>query len=355
MTIAESSALIREDNMDESRAMYRTRTAASLADLGQVLGEWSTKGHPEAEAAGKAGNSWFTPESITQSFAGIAHMLRPEALQQWLAGVMPTSEPKRIGIVMAGNLPLVGFHDLVCVLAAGHNATVKLSSQDEAMPKLVVAALAKIDPAMAAQVQFVERLKEIDAVIATGGDNTARYFHQYFGKYPHIIRRNRNSVAILSGQESQEEIEQLGADIFSYFGMGCRSVSTLFMPKSFALERLDKGWQAHMPLTMFHKYANNLDYYKSIYLLNQDTFWDLGMVLLKGSEGTASPIAVLNLVEYEQLEGIDAWVAKHQEGLQVITSRSAWYPDSIPFGQSQKPELWDYADKVDTISFLASL
>jgi len=332
-----------------------TQTATSLAALGHVLGKWAKEGHPEAEAAGKAGNPWFTPESIQQSFAGVAYMLRPEALQQWLANVSPTSAPKRIGIVMAGNLPLVGFHDLVCVLASGHQAIVKLSSQDEALPKLVVGALANIDPQFASNVTFVERLKEIEAVIATGGDNTARYFHQYFGKYPHIIRKNRNSVAILSGQESQEELELLGQDIFSYFGMGCRSVSTLFMPKGFELERLDKGWQAFLPLTLFHKYANNLDYYKSIYLLNQDTFWDLGMVLLKGSEGTASPIAVLNLMEYEQLEEIDAWVAQHQESLQVLTSRNAWYPASIEFGQSQKPELWDYADKVDTMAFLSSL
>lgn len=313
--------------------------------------------HEVAELALKARNenSWFTLENVARALTETTNYLNKSKLETWLASYSPVIIPKNIGLVLAGNIPLVGFHDILCVLLSGHNAVVKRSSKDTVLLMYLMEKLEIISPSLASRVSFVERLTEIDAIIATGSDNTARYFHHYFSKYPHIIRKNRSSVGIINGEEASKDLENLGTDIFSYFGLGCRNVSKLFVPQGYKFDFFFECIAPFFTVIDHHKYNNNYDYNKSVLLVNSEPHYDNGFLLLQEYNALVSPISVLFYEQYRSSTELDARIDSFNDKLQCIVSNGGWYPDSIAMGQAQMPELWDYADKVDTMEFLCSL
>jgi hypothetical protein len=299
-------------------------------------------------------NSWFTPESVRHAFRGVSHFLDEYNLRLWLSKYSLHSTVKKVvGVVMAGNIPLVGFHDLLCILISGHKIQMKLSSKDTVLMKFVTEALVRIEPSIKNEIAIVEQLKNFDAVIATGSDNSGRYFNYYFSKYPNIIRKNRSSCAILTGFESDEELRELGNDVFSYFGLGCRNVSKVYVPKEFDFSKLLKNWQVYDKVMLHHKYHNNYDYQKSILLVNREEFFDSGFIILQESEKLVSPISVLYYEFYDEWTSLIEKLNQHREKIQVIVGNVE--QAHVRIGQSQYPAVWDYADQVDTLKFLESL
>lgn len=288
-------------------------------------------------------NAWFTASNCELALRGILKFLVKDNLERWVSTYTFAEDPKTVGVVMAGNIPLVGFHDMLCVLISGHHLAAKLSSQDTALMRFVIEQLIRIEPAFKAYITLVERMNDVQAVIATGSDNTARHFEYYFRSVPHIVRRNRSSIAILHGNETDEQLIALGRDVFSYFGLGCRNVSKLYVPKNFDFPRLLGLWERYNDVFNHHKYANNYDYNKSILLINGTPHFDNGFALLTENTGMVSPISV---VYYETGEP-DLTSQK----IQCVVSAEG----SVPFGKSQEPELSDYADRVDTLKFLTGL
>jgi hypothetical protein len=287
----------------------------------------------------------------------IAAMLNKRDLEKWLQNESGNAELKMrsIGLILAGNIPIVGFHDILCVLASGHKALIKLSSQDQKFIPYILEKLIEIEPAFERQISFIDRLKDFDAVIATGSNNTSRYFDYYFSKVPHIIRKNRNSVAVLNGQESREDLKALGHDIFDYFGLGCRNVSKLYVPKDYVFEEFFESIEEFKSVADHHKYNNNYDYNKSIFLVNLDKHLDNGFILLKEDSRFVSPLAVLYYEEYHNIEQLGSELIKNEDLIQCIVSNSKLPLSTVPFGQSQCPGLFDYADGVDTMKFLREL
>ncbi|MBM3437012.1 MAG: acyl-CoA reductase, partial [Bacteroidetes bacterium] len=254
------------------------------------------------------------------------------------------------------NIPLVGFHDFLCVLMSGNRIIGKLSSDDNKLLPMISKKLIEFEPGLENYITLTEsKLENIDAVIATGSNNTSRYFGYYFGKYPHIIRKNRNGIAVLGGHETNADLEKLGKDIFLYFGMGCRSVSKLYIPKGYSFDRLLQSLEKFRFVTDHHKYTNNYEYYKSIFLINGDPHFDNGFLLLKQDRAYASPPAVLFYEEYDDLKLLLQRIRNDFQEIQCIVSNLDQLNDAIPFGSAQKPELWDYADGVDTMEFLLNL
>ena len=307
-------------------------------------------------ASAKQYNAWFTPESTAQAVEAIAKMLNESDLEKWMGEYHDKSDKqKAIGLILAGNIPLVGFHDILCVLASGNKALIKLSSQDKLLTPYILNKLVEIEPAFAEQFEFIERLKDFDAVIATGSNNTSRYFDYYFSKVPNIIRKNRNSIAVLNGTESKEELHALGNDIFDYFGLGCRNVSKVFAPKGYKFDTFFESIEDFKSIADHHKYNNNYDYNKSIFLVNMDKHLDNGFLLVKEDERFASPLAVLYYEEYESIEEVDKKLFEQKDQIQCIISNETLSIETLGFGQSQCPALWDYADGVDTMGFLRGL
>jgi len=305
-------------------------------------------------------NPWFTRESLMLALKGIAVMLEEEVLQKWLhAYDIKASGPgseRTVGLVLAGNIPLVGFHDLMSVLASGHMVLAKASSKDARLIKKVAEILTSLDPSMGRRIRFSEdKLGGLDAVIATGSNNSARYFNYYFRDIPHIIRKNRNGVAVLSGNESKNDLAALGEDIFTYFGMGCRNVTKLYIPETYDLKILLGVLDAFHHLYQHHKYGNNVDYYRSIYLMNQDSILDNGVLLLKEDTSIASPVGVVFYERYSDIALIQEELIAHRQEIQCIVSASPDIEGAILPGSTQTPMPWDYADGVDTIRFLMEL
>lgn len=300
-------------------------------------------------------NAWFTPENVRDALSGIAFMLEKEKLIKWLK-MYPDSnfepqEAKKVGIVMAGNIPLVGFHDLMSVLISGNHAVIKLSSSDNRLWPYLFDFLNLIEPEYKNRITIVEdKLKGFDAVIATGSNNTARYFDYYFGKYPNIIRKNRNGVAVISGKETEEELKRLARDIFSFFGLGCRNVSKIYIPEEYDLDLIFKQLYDYNPIINHHKYANNFDYNRTVMMLNQDDILENGFVIFKNAIEIASPLACVFYERYSDQNKLKNELDLRSEEIQCIVSSK-----DIPFGHSQEPELWDYADGVDTLAFLGGL
>ncbi|WP_412467905.1 acyl-CoA reductase [Pedobacter sp. KLB.chiD] len=303
----------------------------------------------------ESANAWFTQENIKKSILSFAEMLNESDLALWFQSVQFSASPKKVGLILAGNIPLVGLHDILCVLATGNIALIKLSSSDDKLIKIVLAGLVNIEPAFADRIEYVERLKDFDAVIATGSNNSSRYFDYYFGKVPNIIRKNRNSVAVLDGTESKEDIQKLGADIFDYFGLGCRNVSKIYFPKGYNVAHLYEGIENNNQIINHFKYQNNYDYNKSIYLVNAAKHFDNGFLLLKEDENLASPLAVLYYEEYENLQDVEDKLKDKAADIQCVVTQSPINIASFDFGQSQHPKLWDYADNVNTVEFLNNL
>ena len=300
-------------------------------------------------------NGWFTQEFVRMALQDWAEALQKDKLESWLNPYQfkENLEQKRVGVVMAGNLPLVGFHDYLSVLLSGHQLVAKLSSDDSHLLPLLNKILAIINPDLAAQACFTKaQLKNFDAVIATGSNNTARYFEYYFSKYPHIIRKNRNGIAVIDGRETEEELLALSKDIMSYFGLGCRSISKLYIPKGYELKLLFKAMEAYQYFENHSKYYNNYEYNKAIYLVNKEMHRDNGFLLMKEDSSFASPISVLYYEEYSSLSELNDFLKLKKDQIQCVIGHSDEYLD---FGQGQYPALNDYADGVDTMAFLVGL
>lgn len=305
-------------------------------------------------------NAWFTPASVSRAVKAISTMLNEDDLTTWLNGYDlegESSATKKVGLILAGNIPLVGFHDVLCVLTSGHHALIKASTQDARLIKQVLQILIGIEPGFADQFSFIERLTDFDAVIATGSNNTSRYFEYYFGKVPNIIRKNRNSIALLTGNEHAGQLNRLGHDIFDYYGLGCRNVSKLLVPKGYILNHFFESIESYQPIIHHHKYNNNYDYNKSIYLVNRDKHFDNGFLLVKDDKRMVSPLAVLFYEEYEDLQSAEDLLNTEAEKIQCVVTAATPNISSqiVDFGQSQQPALGDYADGVDTMAFLVGL
>lgn len=300
-------------------------------------------------------NGWATEENVRHAFASWGAQLTPTSIATWTAAYPELNTPRApqrvVGLILAGNVPLVGLHDVLCVWVSGHRARVKTSSQD---PELIPALLQVLDhfaPGTAEQVHFsADKLGEVDAMIATGSTNTARYFEHYFGHLPRIVRRSRVSVAVLDGTESEAELEALGEDVFRYFGLGCRNVAKLFVPQDFDLDRVFKGLYPWHPIVNHKKYGNNYDYTRALWLLDRVDFLENGFVLLKEDAALASPVSAVFYERYSDINALDARLAEQAEQVQCRVGHG-----HVPFGQAQQPQLSDYADGVDTMRFLLEL
>ena len=328
----------------------------AFGTVGRILQNMRPSERATLYQGARAENSWFTEDTIELALQGLQRYLDETKLQQWTQGLPPLpATVKKIGVVMAGNIPLVGFHDFLTVLISGHILWAKLSSQDSFLLKYIAHILLEIEPRFQESLVFAERLNDVNAIIATGSDNSSRYFEYYFAKYPHIIRKNRTSVAVLNGEESEEELYALGQDVFQYYGLGCRNVSKLYIPANYSLEPLMDTWQSYQSVLNHHKYHNNYDYIKSIYLVNGEPMYDTGFMLLRKSSDLVSPIATVFYEQYQNEADLTQVLIAQQPKIQCIVSQDGWFPDSIPFGQAQQPELWDYADGVDTLAFVNGL
>lgn len=327
-------------------------------DLLTRLGQYLLSNDPQWQAVKERAereNGWFTAEFIEKATDSIARQfLQKEALENWSHAYNLADEPvvrKNIGIVMAGNLPLVGFHDWLCCFITGHNAVIKLSSKDAVLLKHLLAALTEWEPEMNHYYQFSDFLKGCDAYIATGSNNSAGYFDYYFSKYPNIIRRNRTSVAVLTGNETTEELTALADDVHLYFGLGCRNVTKLYTPQDYDFVPLLEAFRKYSYLADHHKYKNNYDYNLAIQMLNKKFYMTNSSILLIEETGFFSPISQLHYEFYQpsQLTGLmNSLQDNHQ--VQAIVGRGF-----TPFGKTQEPGLMDYADGVDTVKFLVKL
>jgi len=319
--------------------------------LGEKIKNLTQTELDELSQSAFARNGWFTPASVERSLGGIAHLLDEKKLKKWVSDYqLEPKVPKIVGVIMAGNIPMVGFHDLLCVLLSGNMAAIKMSSSDQVLVWQMIDWIIEIEPRFKKNIEVRDKLDQVDAMIATGSDNTARYFDYYFGKNPHIIRKNRTSIAILDGSETIEELQALGEDLFTYFGLGCRNVAKVFSPKNFDLTSIFPHFENFKEVFNHHKYRNNYDYHKSILLVNKVQHLDTGFLLVTTTDDLVSPTSVLYHQEYESKEQLQNVLKLQEEKIQCIVGH-----DHIPFGMAQSPEPWDYADGVDVMRFLEGL
>ncbi len=304
-------------------------------------------------------NSWFTVENTNKALEGIrTAFLQKEALEKWTEqyAINDSNVPKSLALILAGNIPLVGFHDVLCVFLAGHKAKIKLSEKDKFLLPFLVQIMVEKDPRVESYFEYITRLKGYDAVIATGSNNSARYFDAYFGKYPNIIRRNRNAIAVLDGQENTEQLTGIADDILAYFGLGCRNVAKIYVPKDFNFDPLLEALHEHNHLVMHNKYKNNFDYNYTLIILNKVSYKANGCILLTEDTSLQSRIASLHYEYYTDRASLEKDLQDRKEEIQCVVSTqdlAGW--KVIPPGKAQKPALTDYADGVDTLEFLLSL
>src|SRR5687768_6203678 len=298
-------------------------------------------------------NRWFIPEFVSLSVENIAlNFLQPESLDALINNYgLPNDNlhPKKVGIVMAGNIPLVGFHDFLCVFLTGHIGFIKPSSKDETLIKHLVQKLIEWESSLANMIQFGELLKGCDAYIATGSNNTSRYFEHYFQKYPHIIRKSRTSVAILNGNETKEELEKLADDVYQYFGLGCRNITKIYVPKTYDFVPLLEAFNKYDYLINHNKYKNNYDYNLAILLINSRYYMTNGSILLVEETSITSPISQLNYEFYSDKESVQKKLHDNA-AIQCVVS-----DETTPFGKAQQPGICDFADAIDTMAFLKAL
>jgi hypothetical protein len=301
-------------------------------------------------------NGWFTPEQVYFAVESWAKALREDNLNKWLSAYdLSEVKPKTVGLILAGNIPLVGFHDFLSVLITGHKVLVKASSNDQHLIAFLADYLISIEPKLSYYISFTDgKLENFDAIIATGSNNTARYFEFYFKDKLSIIRKNRNSVAVLNGNESHEDLVNLGEDIFRYFGLGCRNVSKLFVPKNYNFDAFFKAIYAYKDVIFYEKYSNNYDYNKAVFLMSNFNLLDNEFLTLKEDTSYASPISSVFYEYFEDIDVLQKRLESESDQIQCVVSNNL-IPNSIPFGQTQQPKLWDYADNVDTLRFLISL
>ncbi len=344
----------------------------AFTKLGEFLGQFQTNNMVKKEhiplndlffdafemqiKRAKEFNGWFTEENILFAFYNWSKILTYDNLKEWTSHYnLDRTNTKNVAVIMAGNIPLVGFHDFLSVLVSGNHVIVKQSSNDKYFLPLIAKYLEKVEADFKGKIVFADnKLENFDAIIATGSSNTARYFNYYFGKYPNIIRQNRNSVAIITGNESDEDLKNLGEDIFRYFGLGCRSVSKIFVPKNYNFDSFFQAVYHYKEIINYKKYENNYDYNKAVYLMSQFKLIENGFLMLKEDASYASPIASLFYEYYDDLTVLKQKIKKDKGLIQCIVG-SVDVEESINFGETQKPKLWDYADGVDTLEFLQKL
>lgn len=298
-------------------------------------------------------NPWFTKHHIKTSFDSISQMLERENLVNWIGSYnLSETKTKDVLIITAGNIPIVGFHDLLCVLICGHKAILKISSKDNILMKYIIELLISIDSRIADYIVIVDDIvkNKYDALIATGSDNSSKYFNYYFKDYKSIIRKNRRSVAILNGEETDEDLKQLAKDIFLYFGLGCRNVSKLYLPSGYDTDKLFNAFFDYKDVINHLKYSNNYDYNKTVYLMNSEKLLDNGFVLLKEDKSIQSPVATVFFEYYNNRSELNDFIEENKLLFQCIVSK-----DDIEFGQTQFPKINDYSDQIDTIEFLLSI
>ncbi|EDM42910.1 hypothetical protein SCB49_11457 [unidentified eubacterium SCB49] len=331
----------------------------AFSKLGQQLGLLTSE-MPEAYHTlirqANAHNGWFTEENIVFALNSWSAALTNENLTKWTSNyTFKEKAPKTIAIVMAGNIPLVGFHDFLSVLISGNHVQVKMSSNDTVLLTFVAKLLVEIAPEFKEAITFTkENLEKFDAVIATGSNNTAKYFEHYFNKYPNIIRKNRNSVAVITGKETTAQMEALADDVFRYFGLGCRNVSKVYLPETYDLDHFFNAMYSWKEVINNHKYMNNYDYNKAVYLMSEIKLLDNEFMLLKEDPGFSSPISVVLFERYKNLEDVQTTLSQQAEHIQAIVA-DCGIKNEIPFGVAQTPALWDYADGVDTLAFINEL
>jgi hypothetical protein len=329
-------------------ALQKQNIISALVQLGNELGAI-----PE-EIISKANlhNSWFTPQFIKLAATNWSEALKEEHIVQWLGAKDFRISEKKVGIIMAGNIPFVGLHDLICVIAKGHIAMVKPSGQDEVLIKHAISLLKRELPELEERIIVTERLNGINYLIATGSNNSARYFEYYFRDVPSLIRKNRTSAAVLTGNETDEELTLIADDIYTYFGLGCRNVTHLLLPRSLELKRLYEAYDKYMDHVHHNKYYNNYMYHKSILLMNLDKHYDNGFMLFQEKEEPHAPIATLNYHYYDSIEEARGYLDSHGDLWQCVVSVSPLVKNAIYPGKSQKPMLWDYSDNINTLEFL---
>ncbi|MFT0715729.1 acyl-CoA reductase [Flagellimonas lutimaris] len=344
-----------------------TNTIDAFVKLGKYLTDFCDKCYSEnaevdselKEIVERAGhhNGWFTEDNVLFSLQQWGDLLTEENLKEWLSNYSFSNEskPKTVGIVMAGNIPLVGFHDFLCVLLSGNKVLAKLSSNDKILLPHLSKYLVLQEPSLVDKIEFIDgKMENFDAVIATGSNNTSRYFEYYFGNKPNIIRKNRNSVAVLTGNETEEELKALGEDIFRYYGLGCRNVSKIFVPINYDFDALFNALYHYKDIIHQHKYANNYDYNKAVYLMSEFKILDNGFLVLKEDEALTSPIAALFYSNYDDETSLREKLEELDEQIQCVVS-SGIRENEVNFGETQKPSLKDYADEIDTMDFLLKL
>lgn len=349
--------------------MLQNDKKRSFIELGKFLSQFSENGNAKNSSVlyndlffnefedliqlSQSHNGWYTPENVYFSIQSWANALTEENLEQWFSMYnFNDLKSKNIALILAGNIPLVGFHDFLSVLISGNNVLVKTSSNDQFLLPFIAKYIIAVEPEFVYKIIFVEgKLENFDAVIATGSNNTSRYFEYYFKDKPSIIRKNRNSVAVLNGKETKEQLTALGEDIFRYFGLGCRNVSKLFVPKGYSFNAFFESIFEYQEVIHYEKYANNYDYNKAVFLMSNFKLLDNGFLTLKEDKSYASPISSVFYEFYDSIVDLQTQLRSESEQIQCIVSNNI-VENSIDFGQTQKPNLWDYADNVDTISFL---
>jgi len=296
-------------------------------------------------------NPWFTPVNVRRALVAHGGQLNRDNITAWLSrypDIDRPVQPRTVALIMAGNIPAVGFHDMLCVLITGNRADIRLSSKDDMLVRALASLLTTIEPRFAKYISFTDGLPEkFDMVIATGSDNTSRYFEYYFGRFPCLIRRNRTGAAILDGTETDSQLEALGEDVFSYFGLGCRNVTKIYVPPGYNLQRLTGSWARHSEIAGNRKYTSGYNYQKAVLTINNETFTDTGFALLKRDKALFSPVSVIN---YDELatDVAEMELDSFSDKIQVVAGAR-----HTPFGFAQKPKLWDYSDGIDTLSFLS--
>ena len=304
-------------------------------------------------------NPWFTKSNTILSLENITKQLSAENLTRWISSynmAETNKNPKKIGVVMAGNIPLVGFHDFICVLISGNIFVGKLSSKDNILLKCIASIISELSPSIEQNIIFEENiLKDFDAIIATGSNNSSMYFEHYFKNVPNIIRKNRNSVAILDGEENIEDIMKLGEDIFTYFGLGCRNISKIYLPEDYDLTLIFNALEHFSSLLDHNKYVNNYTYNQTLYLMKGVKFYDNGFALMIQENNISSPISVVHYEYYKNIRNLYGILESNNSQIQCVATNIGGFDKSVKLGNTQKPELWDYSDDIDTIKFLNSL
>lgn len=328
----------------------------SLTKLGDFLQNIDTSEIKDVINLSYVKNKWFTPEYIKYSLDYWAKNLNEQNLISWTKAYnLQNQSIKSVGLVLAGNIPLVGFHDIICVYLSGHKSQIKASSKDDVLIPFIINKLIEFDEDNKAFFEIAENLKNFDAVIATGSNNTARYFENYFKHVPNIIRKNRTSIAILDGNESKDQIFQLGYDLFRYYGQGCRNVSKIYIPESFELEHFFESIEDHGDIMHHNKYKNNLDYNLSILLLDKVQHLTNNFVILQENDGIHSPTSIVYYERYKSQDELITKIESEKDEIQCICSDNVKIENAVKLGESQSPKLNSYADNIDTLDFLGKL